>query len=1295
MFKKAFQVAVSFALLCGGYLGYAEVFAVLVARSQAKLTHDTQAKRPPKVENASLREATQLAGKHFGADHWSARPDLQYRFYHHDKGYWFYAENLVRSVDGKTLTLNPFVSIWREPEKDGKKDGRAVKTISSKEAIIQMDQPIGLGKGPGGAESRIVNVRINHDVQIRDDKGTTTPNDDLKIAMNSVEYDEGAMEIRTDSEVVVQDRDFWMTGTGLRMQLFPKPGGASGFQGVRTATFKHDVHIIIKDVGRSGVLPGKATAEATGRTPLDLTNDGSMVILFPRPAAKVIIGPPEAPRPTIAEFATNVRVLRGATNPDQLNSDFLRLILLPIDKEKAAAERKAKQAETLAAAGPKSSAPAPVPVVFVAKADGASPGEGSAEGVEAEASGPMTELGLKEAMATGHAVWLRSPSQGVTGRGNQLIYKNLSPERPNETYFRGDAGRGMEIDKVDLADVDPKAPAGTPRAVKSVTKIRAVDATNYDAGPGPQGGSVVIARGPGTLESRPAATLPVERSAAWRDQLIMETTGVGLAQRRKITLTDHPRLSMSPKPGAKPAVAAAQGIVGSIASPVSSEGPTILDADKMIVAYLSPKAPAAAPGTVAAAPRDAALVRTAAGPAPVAESVESGTVRVTAPATGTDSMKVDKLLALENVHLQAPGKTMRARDQLDVEFEQGTVLEKPAPAKAPAPVVAAPAEPAALAELPPPMNAGPEVTPPVHVSANRVWAKIIQAAGKGNEGGDVREVRLRGSVAYHQDAAPTKERGTDVTGEALDLNRDVAGLAKLVVFHRDPSGAAPKAAGRPLAPATGAAVKAPERMARVVMPEMQVEGPVIGLDQAADHSWVRGPGLLTMMADRAAAGSDTGLGGGSKNKDKDGSAKATASVRPSTVNELDLPLLNRRPTADPEAADRVPMTITWVDRMDFYGQPAGADGRPGPGKINFVGGVRAASDEGLINSDTLDATLDGPIAFNRAASGTATPGAPKPQISRVHLRGKALVVNSERNPVTGEVDEKQRILSEEVIYDRLSGYFNAPGPGTVFLYSRSDAQDSTGLGGMSDVGGMASRTKPSITNASNSNAGASTKGVAAAGAKRPLNLTQISFQNGMYGKFGSGPASDPRGGPRQAEFFKDVDVMHAEVPSVDVILNPDRPPRKFVTLTSQSLRVISEPSRKPGGRARNLLDAWDEAYARTENSTIQADRIRYDSATELFNAYAFSGRDVVMSQQTIVGQPPTQAVGRGIIFNRLTGERELIEPQTVQLLNQKQGARPTPLPPPSDKPAPKDRRKGFAPPQQNNKERRGFSGGRF
>ena len=378
----------------------------------------------------------------------------------------------------------------------------------------------------------MVHAKLEGHVEIRDDKGTPDRGDDLRISMNYVEYDEAARTVYTASSVAIVDRDMRVDGDDLLINLRPQtegvPGGSGGFNGAKDAYLRKNVHIVINNVGSTGILPGPSTQKQRNgeSTPLDLRCDGEMIIVLPEPTAPVLVGPPSPPGQTVAEFDRNVEVLRGKVDrePDKLNCDHLRLILMPADKS-------AKRPTQVADAGKAKP-----------KADAKAPAE--------DEGGPLTDLTLRESYATGHNVRIESAAQRIKARCNELIHKKRFPDAADITYLRGDATSKLIVDKVDVSSSGEKK-----GQVTSCTRIVTIDATIEDWG---QGNDFlkITARGPGTLEIRPGIESSVEQTARWLDSLIVEnvrnkkaskTSGADVPHYLKqITLLDHGSFSDVP-----------------------------------------------------------------------------------------------------------------------------------------------------------------------------------------------------------------------------------------------------------------------------------------------------------------------------------------------------------------------------------------------------------------------------------------------------------------------------------------------------------------------------------------------------------------------------------------------------------------------------------------------------------------------------------------------------------------------------------------------------------------------------
>jgi hypothetical protein len=308
VFKKALQVVMTFGVLLASYASYVRFFAILTAGVAPQRPVARSWEREPSRTNV---EAKKLAERAFGREHWAADPELGMRYYNHERGYWMYCKTYNRLADGKQLRLTPFAIIWRS------RDGKGLKTATSDQAIIDLDQPLGLNKA--GSAMKVLHARIEGNVVLRDDKGThDNPIDDLVIGPEPyIEYDEHDLQIKSEAPIYIRDRDMKITGYHLLIQLRSKeeggPAASAGTFDAKTAFLHKDVHLVLNDVGRSGILPGKAAPDQKdgGRTPLDVRCAGPMRVDLPKPRRPVLVGPPAPAAPTLVSFMRDVVVRRG------------------------------------------------------------------------------------------------------------------------------------------------------------------------------------------------------------------------------------------------------------------------------------------------------------------------------------------------------------------------------------------------------------------------------------------------------------------------------------------------------------------------------------------------------------------------------------------------------------------------------------------------------------------------------------------------------------------------------------------------------------------------------------------------------------------------------------------------------------------------------------------------------------------------------------------------------------------------------------------------------------------------
>ncbi|HEV3163584.1 MAG TPA: hypothetical protein VGZ22_06050, partial [Isosphaeraceae bacterium] len=541
MVKKALKIVATVGLLLAGYTGYLRVFAVVAAhfRPASHLIVIDEVDRITASETALA--ATHLASSTFGANHWTTK--ASFRYYNNERGYWMFAESYERRKEGRQIVFRPFAIIWRS------KDGRTLKTVTGREMIADFDEPFDVIK-PGAKSGHVVHAQIIDEVRIRDDKGTPEDrSDDMEIGpLTAIEFDEPKLQITSDSEVIARDRDTTITGKGLLIELRPNDEtGRTGFNGAKSVHILKTVHIYAKNAGRSGILPGTAKGGTPeGPTPIDLQCAGEMKVVLPDPppqATPLKPGeappPPPPPQPTLAWFYRNVRVRRGDEKPDELDCDELFLTMMPPPKP---ATTKGAPATDTTTGGH----------AVVAEAPAADSPAGS--------DGPLTELTLKRAEATGHAVWLRSKAQNSIIRGNQLIHEKFAPAEPDKTYMCGNSNNRLLVEKYEYLTAGPNV-----GKLRSIDTIRTVDVTIFDNGQTGGGFSTIVARGPGILETRAERGGPVERTATWQDQCIIRTEGENDQVRRVITLYGNPH----------------------VADPASGS----LDATKWIMAWLRPQEP--------------------------------------------------------------------------------------------------------------------------------------------------------------------------------------------------------------------------------------------------------------------------------------------------------------------------------------------------------------------------------------------------------------------------------------------------------------------------------------------------------------------------------------------------------------------------------------------------------------------------------------------------------------------------------------------------------------------------------
>ena len=1017
--------------------------------------------------------------------------------------------------------------------------------------------------------------------------------------------------------------------------------------------------------------------------------DSEMRVDIPKPEVPVAMGPPERPAPTLVQFERNVVLLRGPIGGqrDQLNCDTLKLTLIP--GEKPAVDEGSGN---------------------VAKADiteAKTEDEIDAEAPIATEKGMFGDLTLQRANATGHAVWLYLPAQGTKIRCNELIHKRLSlsiPAKPDETYLRGDLTRPLEIWKVDVV----KDEGPDQGKVTSVTHIRTVDATMFDSGTGTDSANV-IARGPGRMETRPGATSRSIASPSGRNSLKSKTCSsqtAGSSKRSSFFREIGPVSETSFK------------------RHLSTRAATIY-------VWLKPKPPT--PQEAGASTTDPAGLA-AADRTTISASGRSAANGSANADLGGGNFEIERLLAHRDVHLIAPSKTITARERLDADFIDAvptptvstattTIASNKAQTQDSAPAAENNLNQAVVQNSPEPQS----TEPPMVGSAERVWALIAQNPDSGSKNGpartgsnaaapsplgsnaDVRKVWMWGNVALHQDPGAGKKKGQDANGEAMFVDNRAKGKAFVRIYQRDPTDKTRRPG--PIPPA------------RIENEEIKIvaNSGFAEMDQATDQAWVEGPGSMMQLADRGFLTDKSPTAAEAESA----SANAGASDKPKT-------------RAGRPLTEKTLMTIAFTKEMQFRGRTTDPDGRP-VARADFFGIVDAKMEDALLHcEEKMVAFTDKEVplaqlgAMSRSkpeakavqpaddvAANDQTEPEPQAQLALIYCFKKAWGISRKVDPASPVLLEEQKIFGiDSLTYDRRTGEFEIPGEGVVWLYNRdndksqnpglnNEGQDGTGVtsGGtnrtrngrtVTPTSGRAPNPPTNRTPAATRSTGRPVQpaGKAKTGEVPGLTLTQIQFKKGMTGRNGTGKEND-KTAVRWSEFYGDIQVSRAKVPGDKTVLDPDRLPKDGFYMTGQTLRVITEPapaSAPPDTPARNYLKAWERAQVTSSDKIMEADVITYDSYKDLMYAYGEHGRNVYFADQHAPGQPASTGSGKAVQFNPKTGTSNVIDSDSMMLLDKKTGVRPAEVgvPDPNAK-APKKTKRPFRLPPANI-ERRNFTG---
>jgi hypothetical protein len=597
----------------------------------------------------------------------------------------------------------------------------------------------------------------------------------------------------------------------------------------------------------------------------------------------------------------------------------------------------------------------------------------------------------------------------------------------------------------------------------------------------------------------------------------------------------------------------------------------------------------------------------------------------------------------------------------------------------------------------------------------------------GDNTSEIREAWLWGSVALHQGPAQGKTAGNDASGEALYLdNRAGEGKTISWIYQRDPT--------------ETTYLPGPLPPARVATDDKIISGAgIIAMNQGTDQAWVEGPGTVTQVTKRSANSpadvsdaSPKSTGAASSGKPGTDKTHVSSLVQDGSSSSSASNIEKPKPTtrAGRPRSEKLVSTINFTEGMEFSGRSVDPAGHPA-GRTDFHGIVVAdLEDSKLYCEERMIAYTDrivpftklgalsqpGPASSDRNVTGSRENDSAdeEPQLALIECYKNAIGINRKVHPDVAAVMQQQRIEADELlVYERITGAFHVPGRGKVFLYDRSDnSRGQHGHSGSTTSSPVAEHTvTPALSqNSAGANRSRPTRYASSRSTSRSqplatstdstvselpsLVLTQIHFLKGMRGHLGS-TKERSQIEPHWYDFFGDIQLGRAKVKTTQSYLSFDKLPADGLFLTGQTLSVRTEPP--PVGSpastpARDYVKAWEKAYVSSNEKSLQADVITYESEKDLIYAFGQGGRGVIYAQQHAAGQPFSSGSARAIELHPKTGEAHFIDNTSVQLIDKNSGARPsaaTPTDPDFKKKKPPKR--GFRIPS-NNVERRGFTG---
>jgi len=303
------------------------------------------------------------------------------------------------------------------------------------------------------------------------------------------------------------------------------------------------------------------------------------------------------------------------------------------------------------------------------------------------------------------------------------------------------------------------------------------------------------------------------------------------------------------------------------------------------------------------------------------------------------------------------------------------------------------------------------------------------------------------------------------------------------------------------------------------------------------------------------------------------------------------------------------LELNWLGSMDFNGTEA-----------IFRDHVVGRLEDQRLSSDKMRAFFDRPILFSQPAPQT------QPKISRVLCEGNVFLERRTLSVETGQVATLERMKTESLSVEPITGNLAASGPGWV-----RSVHVENGHGFALPGAPGAAAGPPPRADGLRPDEPPKEKG---------LGFLGIHFEGGLTGNQ-----------QRQTMNFQDrVRCAYGPVKDWDTVLEPDEPDRlgpSGVALNCDGLQVV-QASAMPGRDASFLLDAAGNVRVEGQTYSARSESLTFDQEKDLLILKGNMRTAATLSRQERIGGQESRVMASRIMFWPKTNRTSL---DGVQQLN--------------------------------------------